>query len=96
MAVKKKDDTIEIVDNTIIVEETIEVQDVIADTEEVEVKIEVPVAKTRLDENVRIKPKASFNTSIGGEWFYFTEGVCQNVPLNVKRVLQEGDMLLPL
>lgn len=60
-----------------------------------EVKVEVKPKKV-VGELKRIKPKQTFTTHIGGTNYYFEEGTCYNVPENVKRILMEGNMLLPL
>ena len=60
---------------------------------EISVNTETKPAKEQL---VRVKPNATYTTKIGGTYYYFEKGVCQNVPENVKRIMAEGDMLTAL
>lgn len=60
------------------------------------IEISEPKEVTIPDERVRVNPNTTYNTCIGGEWYYFREGVQVTVPLNVKRIMQEGNMLSPL
>lgn len=93
MAVKKREETEEITVDTNVVEP----QEVKEETKEAEEITLVNTEKTVVkEESVRVKPKVTYSTHIGGTNYYFEKGVCQNVPPNVKRIMQDGDMLLPL
>lgn len=85
MAVKKKSD-----DAT--TEEVI-LDDKPQEIPEIVIKEESKPAKEQL---VRVKPNATYHTKIGGTYYYFEKGVCQNVPENVKRIMAEGQMLMVL
>lgn len=80
MAVKKKEEVKVVVEKPKVKEE---------------VKVDIQPKKV-VEELKRVKPNASFHTNIGGQNYYFEKGVCSNVPENVKRILMEGNMLLPL
>jgi hypothetical protein len=62
-----------------------------------EVSVTIPEETPQAKEvSVRVKPNKSFTACYGGAYYTFTKGVCMNVPENVKRIMQEGDLLLPL
>lgn len=58
----------------------------------VEVNSSAPVK----EEKKRVKPRESFTTCIGGQYYYFEKGVIIDVPRMLKESLMDGDMLMPL
>jgi len=47
-------------------------------------------------DNTRIRIKENHKCNIGGVWYNFLRGQCYYVPDNVRRILTEADLLLPL
>lgn len=45
---------------------------------------------------VRVLPNADHNCCIGGTRYYLRKGVCQNVPPEVKDILNKAGLLSPL
>lgn len=45
---------------------------------------------------VKIKLREEHKCNIGGEWYYFSKNSVYTVPENVKAILTEADLLLPL
>ena len=63
-----------------------------------EVSFIVPVIEETKDKVIlnKVRPKTTHRVSIGGEWYQFISGEITSVPENVKRILTEGNDLLPL
>lgn len=61
-----------------------------------EIKIVLNKKSPIQEKNVRVKPKEDHNCCIGGLWYYFRKGVCQNVPTEVKEILASAGKLDPL
>ena len=68
----------------------------VPETETQEVSVNVTPSAPVKEEKKRVKPKESFTTCIGGQYYYFEKGVIMDVPADVKRILMDGDMLMPL
>ena len=45
---------------------------------------------------IKVRPKTTHRVSIGGEWYQFVANEITSVPENVRRILIEGNDLLPL
>ena len=55
-------------------------------------KVEKVTAQTK----VRVRCRYDHNCSVGGVRYTFKKGVVQLVPLNVKKVLERADLLIPV
>lgn len=73
------------VEDVVVVEET-----------EPEVTLIQNTNKPLESKKVKVKLKADHKCNIGGEWYYFSKGGTYTVPENVKNILVEADLLLPL
>lgn len=58
--------------------------------------VEVEPVKPIDNKKVRIKLAENHSCSIGGERFYLVKDKCYSVPENVKIILAEARLLLPL
>lgn len=68
---------------------------------EVEVKVDTtPVPEVKevapVEKNVKIRPNKNHTCHIGGEYYYFERGKYYNVPQNVKFILENAGLLMPL
>ena len=109
MVAKKKIEKVDTTEESeVTVIEKPEVEEIPEETVTIEVAEEYPVVEEPVEEpeikivaeevykarkNVRVKPNATYTTSIGGRYYSFIKGECQNVPEDVKRIMQEGGML---
>jgi hypothetical protein len=92
----KQDEVVPIVvedETPIVITDTIEED---TESKEDEITIVDVVNKPVEPKKVKVKLKINHKCFIGGEWYYFTKGEVCNVPENVKNILVEADLLLPL
>ena len=61
-----------------------------------EIAMEEDITQKAPVKNVRILPNQNHSCSIGGVRYYLQKGVCQNVPLEVKEILNNAGLLSPL
>ena len=66
------------------------------DSEDNEVKVEVPETKEIPDKNVKIKLRVNHKCHIGADSYNFIAGKIYTVPQNVKRILQDAGLLSAL
>lgn len=78
----------EIKDNT---EKKLETQ-----SEETEVKVVAPTKPMQTTKMVKVMLSASHRCHIGGEWYTFQANKQYNVPEQVKKILMQSGLLLPL
>jgi len=77
------------VDNQELSIEGEDIQVIIPKEQDYEVK---PVEPKKL----KVKMRVDHKCYVGGEWYYLKKDKQYSVPVNVKRILAEGDYLLPL
>lgn len=51
---------------------------------------------TPIQKNVKIRPRVNHSCNIGGVAYHFEKGKQYNVPENVKSILLQADLLMPL
>lgn len=64
--------------------------------DEKEEEITVEKVEKSAPKQVAVKLRQDFRCNIGGLWYEFDKGKRYHVPPNVKRILSERDILLPL
>lgn len=109
MAVRKKNTTVEVVEEQNVevtepvVEEVVEEEkktvpdnptDVVIDTESL--KVDESKIPEDIDKNVRIRMRTDHHCVVAMQRYDLKAGQCYNVPVNVKEILNRAGLLAPL